>query len=65
MISNTDRLIEIIEDHTNYEIALRAILEAADTHELPPYGVLPVFNDTIAQDAMFKALELITGKKYD
>ncbi len=65
MMSNTDRLIEIIEDHTSYEIALRAILEAAETHELPPEVILPIFNDSIAQNMMRKALELITGKKYD
>lgn len=64
MISNTDRLIEIIEDHASYEIALRMVMEAAETHELPPEGILPVFNDSLASDNIKTVLELVSGKKY-
>lgn len=65
MISNTDRLIEIIEDRTSYELALRAILETAETHRLPPESMLPIFNDAIANNMTRKALELIAGKEYE
>lgn len=64
MISNTDRLIEIIEDHASYEIALRSIILAAETRELPPEGILPTFNDSMATDNLKTTLELVTGKKY-
>ncbi len=65
MVSNTDRLIEIIEDHTSYEIGVRMIMEAAETHELPPEGTLPIFNDSTASEDIKTTLELITGKKYN
>jgi len=65
MMSNTDRLIEIIEDHTSYEIALRSVILAAETHELPPEGMLPTFNDSLATDNLRTALQLVTGKKYE
>ena len=64
MINYTDRLIEIIEDHNSYEIAVRMIIEAAETHELPREGMLPVFNDSLASTDVKTALELVTGKKY-
>lgn len=65
MISNTDRLIEIIEDHNSYELAMRIVLQAAETHELPPEGVLPTFNDSLASDTFISLLERVTGKRYD
>ena len=65
MISNTDRLIEIIEDHASYEIALRMIIEAAETRELPREGILPIFNDSMASEGVKTALELVAGKKYE
>lgn len=65
MMSNTDRLIEIIEDHTSYEIALRMVSEAAETHELPSEGILPTFNDSIASDLFVSLLERVSGKKYE
>lgn len=65
MISNTDRLIEIIEDHHSYELAMRIVLQAAETHELPPEGVLPTFNDSLASDTFISLLERVTGKRYD
>lgn len=65
MVSNTDRLIEIIEDHTSYEIGLRMIMEAAETHELPAEGILPTFNDSMASDNLTRVLEAVTNKKYD
>lgn len=65
MISNTDRLFEIIEDHHSYELAMRIVLQAAETHELPPEGVLPTFNDSLASDTFCALLERVTGKRYD
>lgn len=65
MISNSDRLIEIIEDHHSYELAMRIVLQAAETHELPPEGVLPTFNDSLASDTFISLLERATGKRYD
>lgn len=65
MVGNTDRLIDIIEDHVSYEVAFRIIREAAETHVLPPEGVLPMFNDPIAYDDFTATLELVTGKKYE
>lgn len=65
MTSNTDRLIEIIEDHHSYELAMRIVLQAAETHKLPPEGLLPTFNDSLASDTLEALLEHITGDKYD
>lgn len=65
MLSNTDRLIEIIEDHHSYELAMRIVLQAAETHELPPEGVLPTFNDSLDSDTFISLLERVTGKRYD
>lgn len=64
MISDTDRLIDIIEDCHSYEIVLRMFLEAAETHELPPEGILPVFHDSVVGENVKTALELAVGKKY-
>ena len=60
----SDKLIEIVQDHTSLVQALRLILEAAETKKLPPYGVLPTFNDSLLDDQVRTALELITGEKY-
>lgn len=60
----SDREIEIIQDHTSYEIGVRMILEAAQTHELPSEGILPIFHDSVASEDVKTALELVTGKKY-
>ena len=59
-----DKLLEVVQDHTSLVIALQFILEAAETKKLPPYGVLPVFNDDLINDQVRIALELITGEKY-
>ena len=59
-----DKLLELVQDHTSLVIALQFILEAAETKKLPPYGVLPVFNDDLLNDQVRIALELITGEKY-
>ena len=59
-----DKLLEVVQDHTSLVIALQFILEAAETKKLPPYGVLPVFNDDLLNDQVRIALELITGEKY-
>ncbi len=64
MISNTDRLIEIVEDRARYEESFALIMSTAETRKLPPYGVLPVFNDSLATDSVRVILELITGEKY-
>ena len=60
----SDNLIEIVQDHTSLVIALRFILEAAETKKLPPYATLPTFNDSILDDQVRTAIELITGDKY-
>lgn len=64
MISNTDRLIEIIEDHNSMEFALRMIMSAAETKELPDEGILPCFNEAIIEEDVKTILEMVTGKKY-
>ena len=59
-----DKLLEVVQDHTSLVLALQFILVAAETKKLPPYGVLPVFNDDLLNDQVRIALELITGEKY-
>lgn len=61
---DTNRLIEAIEDRARYETSFALIMSTAETGELPPYGILPVFNDTLATDSLRIILELITGEKY-
>lgn len=65
MMNNTDRLIEIIEDHSSMEQALRMILEASRTKELPNEGTLPCFNEAVVEDEVKAILEQVTGKEYD
>lgn len=65
MMQNTDRLIEIIEDHTSMEIAIRMILEALETKKLPEFSYLPCFNDSLLEEEVKTCLELATGKKYN
>ena len=60
----SDKLLEVVQDHTSLVIALQFILAAADTMKLPSYGVLPTFNDSLLDDQVRTALELITGEKY-
>lgn len=60
----SDKLIEIVQDHTSLVQALRLILEAAETKKMPPYAALPTFNDSILDDQVRTAIELITGDKY-
>ena len=60
----SDKLIEIVQDHTSLVQALRLILEAAETKELPQYATIPTFNDSILDDQVRIALESITGEKY-
>lgn len=60
----SDKLLEVVQDHTSLVQALRLILEAAETNKLPPYAALPTFNDSILDDQVRTALELITGDKY-
>ena len=60
----SDKLIEIVEDHNSLVQALQFILEAAETKKLPPYATIPTFNDSILDDQVRTALELITGEKY-
>lgn len=59
-----DRLIEIIEDRTSMELALRMIMEALETKELPNEGSLPCFNDEIVEENFITILEKATGKEY-
>lgn len=60
----SDKLLEVVQDHTSLVQALQFILEAAETKELPPYGILPVFNDGLLNDRLKGILELVTGEKY-
>ena len=60
----SDKLLEVVQDHTSLVQALQFILEAAETKKLPPYGVLPTFNDDMLEDQVRIALELVTGEKY-
>lgn len=60
----SDKLLEVVQDHTSLVLALQFILVAAETKKLPPYGVLPTFNDDMLEDRIRKTLELITGEKY-
>ena len=60
----SDKLIDIVQDHTSLVQALRLILEAAETKKLPSYATSPTFNDAILHDQVRTALELITGDKY-
>lgn len=60
----SDKLLEVVQDHTSLVQALQFILEAAETKKLPPYGILPMFNDPLLDDQVITALELITGEKY-
>ena len=46
----SDKLLEVVQDHTSLVQALQFILVAAVTKELPPYGVLPTFNDSLLGD---------------
>ena len=60
----SDKLIEIVEDHNSLVQALQFILEAAETKKLPPYSLLPTFNDSFLDDQVRTSLEFITGDKY-
>ena len=60
----SDKLLEVVQDHTSLVQALRLILEAAETKKLPPYATLPTFNDSVLDDQVRTALEFITGDKY-
>lgn len=60
----SDKLLEVVQDHTSLVLALQFILVAAETKKLPPYGILPTFNDPLLNDQVITALELITGEKY-
>lgn len=60
----SDKLLEIIQDHTSLVQALQFILEAAGTKKLPPYGVLPVFNDYMLNEQLEAILKLVTGEEY-
>ena len=60
----SDKLLEVVQDHTSLVQALQFILEAAETKELPSEGVLPTFNDALLDDQVRMTLELITGEKY-
>ena len=60
----SDKLIDIVQDHTSLVQALRLILDAAETKKLPPYATIPTFNDSILDDQVRTAIEFITGDKY-
>lgn len=60
-----DRLISIVEDHTMLVTALRMIMEAAETKELPKESTIPLLNDPLVNEDVVTILELVTGKKYE
>ena len=60
----SDKLLEVVQDHTSLVQALQFILEAAETKKLPPYGILPVFHDELRNDRLKGILQLVTGEKY-
>lgn len=60
----SDRLLEVVQDHTSLVQALQFILEAAETKKLPSEATLPVFNDDFLNDRLKGVLELVTGEKY-
>lgn len=60
----SDKLIEVVQDHTSLVIALQFILEAAETKKLPPYCILPTFNESYLDDRVQAILEKVTGEKY-
>lgn len=60
----SDKLLEVVQYHTSLVIALQFILEAADTKKLPPYGILPTFNESYLYDRVRAILEKVTGEKY-
>lgn len=64
MICESDRLIDIIEDHNALETGLRILLCACESGELPPESALPTFNDSLVSDDFVVLLEKITGKRY-
>lgn len=64
MKESMERLIEIIEDYTSMELAIRMIMEAAETKELPNEGSLPCFNDGIIEENFIALLEKVAGKEY-
>lgn len=60
----SDKLLEIVQDHTSLVQAFQFILEAAETKKLPSYSTLPVFKDPFLDEQLEIILELVTGKKY-
>lgn len=60
----SDKLLEVVQDHTSLVLALQFILVAAETKKLPPYGVLPTFNESYLDDWVQAILEKVTGEKY-
>ena len=60
----SDKLIEIVQDHTSLVQALRLILEAAETKKLPSAGIIPEFNDSYLADEFQKTLEMVAGEEY-
>lgn len=64
MEEGLDRLVAIIEDRVLLDNALRMILEAAETKELPKEAYLPVFHDELTGVNFISILEKVTGKEY-
>ena len=59
----TDKMIEIVEHYTSLVIALRMILETAETKKMPPIGIVPTFNDSLIEEQMMAISGLISGEK--
>lgn len=60
----SDKLLEVVQDHTSLEFALQLIWEAAETKKLPSEAILPVFNDELLDERVKSILELVTNKTY-
>lgn len=60
----SDKLLEVVQDHTSLVLALQFILVAAETKKLPPYGALSTFNESYLDDRVQAILEKVTGEKY-
>lgn len=60
-----ERLISIVEDHAMLVTALRMIMEAAETKELPKESTIPLLNDSLVNEDVVKILEIVTDKKYE
>ena len=60
----SDKLLEIVQDHTSIVQAIRLILEAEETKKLQQYATLYTFKDSIIDDQVRYAIEYLIGYYY-